>query len=70
MPVRPATKPSTSRATARRGSSSTRGRANGARNADAGLGERPESLTGQAYRRIEELIVTLELPPGTAISEA
>ena len=69
MPVRPASKPSTSRAAPRRGSTA-RGRANGARTADAGPGERPESLTGQAYRRIEELIVTLELPPGTAISEA
>lgn len=31
---------------------------------------RPKSLTAQAYERIEELIVTLELPPGTALSEA
>ncbi|WP_295642366.1 GntR family transcriptional regulator [uncultured Methylibium sp.] len=31
---------------------------------------RPKSLTSQAYERIEELIVTLELPPGTALSEA
>ncbi|MGE0673212.1 MAG: GntR family transcriptional regulator [Methylibium sp.] len=31
---------------------------------------RPETLTGQAYRKIEELIVTLELRPGTAMSEA
>ena len=32
--------------------------------------ERPLSLTAQAYDRIEELIVTLELCPGAAISEA
>lgn len=31
---------------------------------------RPRSLTAQAYERIEELIVKLELQPGTAISEA
>lgn len=31
---------------------------------------RPETLTYQAYRRLEEMIVTLELAPGTAISEA
>jgi DNA-binding GntR family transcriptional regulator len=31
---------------------------------------RPPSLTSQAYERIEEMIVTLELRPGTAISEA
>lgn len=27
------------------------------------------SLTDQAYRRLEELIITLELPPGTVLSE-
>lgn len=32
--------------------------------------ERPRSLTVQAYERIEELIVKLDLKPGTAISEA
>jgi DNA-binding GntR family transcriptional regulator len=32
--------------------------------------ERPRSLTAQAYERIEELIVKLDLQPGTAISEA
>jgi len=32
--------------------------------------ERPVSLTAQAYERIEEMIVKLELHPGTAISEA
>ncbi len=32
--------------------------------------ERPRSLTSQAYELIEELIVKLELRPGTAISEA
>lgn len=31
--------------------------------------ERPVSLTAQAYERIEEMIVKLELRPGTAISE-
>lgn len=31
---------------------------------------RPRSLTAQAYERIEELIVQLELLPGTALSEA
>lgn len=28
------------------------------------------SLTDRAYRRLEEMIVTLQLPPGTALSEA
>lgn len=32
--------------------------------------ENDESLTDQAYRRIEELIVTLQLPPGSLLSEA
>ncbi len=32
-------------------------------------GDREPSLTERAYRRIEELIVTLELPPGTVLSE-
>lgn len=32
--------------------------------------QKPRSLTAQAYERIEELIVRLELAPGTAISEA
>jgi len=32
--------------------------------------ERPRGLTAQAYERIEELIVRLELRPGAAISEA
>jgi DNA-binding transcriptional regulator YhcF (GntR family) len=31
---------------------------------------KPPSLTSQAYERIEEMIVTLELRPGTAVSEA
>ena len=31
---------------------------------------RPRSLTAQAYERIEEMIVKLELQPGTALSEA
>lgn len=31
---------------------------------------RPRSLTAQAYARIEEMIVSLELPPGSVISEA
>lgn len=31
---------------------------------------RPRSLTAQAYERIEEMIVKLELPPGSVISEA
>ncbi len=35
-----------------------------------GPAARPKSLTAQAYERIEELIVTLELAPGTALSEA
>jgi DNA-binding GntR family transcriptional regulator len=38
--------------------------------AAAGLPARPRSLTAQAYERIEELIVKLELPPGSVISEA
>lgn len=29
-----------------------------------------ESLTERAYRQIEELIVTLQIPPGTVVSEA
>lgn len=33
-------------------------------------GERPPSLTAVAYERIEDLIVTLQLQPGAAISEA
>lgn len=33
-------------------------------------GARPKSLTSQAYEGIEEMIVKLELQPGTAISEA
>lgn len=32
--------------------------------------EEPSSLTDQAYRRIEELIVTLQLAPGESASEA
>jgi DNA-binding GntR family transcriptional regulator len=35
-----------------------------------GLVARPRSLTAQAYERIEEMIVKLELQPGTALSEA
>lgn len=31
---------------------------------------RPRSLTAQAYERVEEMIVSLELPPGSVISEA
>lgn len=31
---------------------------------------RPKTLTQQAYEQIEELIVSLQLPPGCAISEA
>jgi DNA-binding GntR family transcriptional regulator len=31
--------------------------------------EEDQTLTDQAYRRIEELIVTLALPPGTVLSE-
>ncbi|WP_418953500.1 GntR family transcriptional regulator [Zeimonas sediminis] len=31
---------------------------------------RPRTLTDEAYERLEELIVTLQLPPGAAISEA
>lgn len=34
------------------------------------LAARPKSLTTQAYEQIEELIVTLQLAPGTALSEA
>jgi hypothetical protein len=35
------------------------------------LGKNPNiSLTDQAYSRIEELIVTLQLPPGGAVSES
>ncbi len=38
--------------------------------APRGSADRPRSLTAQAYERIEELIVKLDLQPGTAISEA
>lgn len=31
---------------------------------------RPASLTDEAYARLEELIITLQLAPGTAVSEA
>lgn len=31
---------------------------------------RPQSLTGQAYRALEELIVTLQIEPGAAMSES
>ena len=31
--------------------------------------ERPETLTEQAYKQIEELIVTLRLKPGHVLSE-
>ena len=39
----------------------------GARNASSAL---PPTLNEEAYRRIEELIVTLELEPGSVVSEA
>lgn len=32
--------------------------------------EPPRTLTGEAYRRLEEMIVTLELAPGAVVSEA
>jgi len=32
--------------------------------------EPPRTLTGEAYRRLEEMIVTLELAPGAIVSEA
>ena len=31
---------------------------------------RPGSLSNEAYARLEELIITLQLPPGEAVSEA
>jgi DNA-binding GntR family transcriptional regulator len=34
------------------------------------LAARPQSLTAQAYERIEAMIVKLDLPPGSVISEA
>ena len=34
------------------------------------LGAARQSLTGQAYRKLEEMIATLELPPGAVLSEA
>lgn len=34
------------------------------------VGERPRSLTAQAYEQVEEMIVKLELAPGSVISEA
>jgi DNA-binding GntR family transcriptional regulator len=34
------------------------------------VAENAESLTEQAYRQLEELIVTLRLPPGSVVSEA
>ena len=33
-------------------------------------GQAPASLNEEAYRRIEEMIVTLELAPGSVVSEA
>jgi DNA-binding GntR family transcriptional regulator len=41
-----------------------------ARRRPARPAEKPKTLTSQAYEQIEELIVTLELPPGSALSEA
>ncbi|MBI2312301.1 MAG: GntR family transcriptional regulator [Betaproteobacteria bacterium] len=35
-----------------------------------GLMDAPQSLTDLAYARLEEMIVTLKLPPGMAVSEA
>jgi DNA-binding GntR family transcriptional regulator len=42
------------------------------RSKSAGAGEQPEfvSLADVAYERLEEMIVTLELPPGAVVSEA
>jgi DNA-binding GntR family transcriptional regulator len=37
--------------------------------ADDGAAESAESLTERAYRALEEEIVTLQLPPGTVVSE-
>ncbi|MBY0336116.1 MAG: GntR family transcriptional regulator [Acetobacteraceae bacterium] len=34
------------------------------------MNDPPGTLTEEAYRRLEEMIVTLELPPGQAVSEA
>jgi DNA-binding GntR family transcriptional regulator len=34
------------------------------------LVDHPQSLTDKAYADLEEMIVTLQLPPGTAVSEA
>ena len=45
-------------------------RARTATTAPAAIAPRPRSLTAEAYARIEEMIVTLELHPGAAISEA
>ncbi len=52
---------------ARRRPASTGGSGAAVRNGPA---PKAQTLTRQAYGRIEELIVTLELAPGTAISEA
>lgn len=41
-----------------------------ARRRPARPAEKPKTLTSQAYEQIEELIVTLVLPPGSALSEA
>lgn len=38
--------------------------------AAAAVPKRARSLTAQAYERVEEMIVKLELPPGSVISEA
>jgi DNA-binding GntR family transcriptional regulator len=37
---------------------------------EAAPGAKPRSLAAQAYSRIEEMIVKLEMPPGSVISEA
>ncbi len=58
-----ATQRTASRPTASRKSSAAAGR-------KGRLQTRPKSLTDQAYSKIEEMIVTLELAPGAAISES
>jgi DNA-binding GntR family transcriptional regulator len=55
---------------ARRGARKTGTKAAESRTRKASRAVPPASLTDRAYARLEEMIVTLELPPGGAVSEA
>jgi DNA-binding GntR family transcriptional regulator len=74
QPSMPSRTASSTPAVARGRSPRTPAKVNGRPHAALGKGDdapiRSQSLTAQAYARIEEMIVTLQLPPGMAISEA